>query len=310
MAIARNLKFYPLAVHRAITVQNGPLAFVHGGFVVENCKGEKKKFGDLTPWELLNLQPSTVLGIPEQLQQQFGIHPEWLQRAIIPYSVHTLGRDEIRKYYKFQKMRYFIPSTRHYSWPKGMAVTDMGADHIAIVDVDNAARMDIKKLEQLLDKSLAEQQAVFAVVAVIGSTEEGAVDPLDKILELREHFQKKGLSFVVHADAAWGGYFATMLPPDRDRPYASTLYADNEARQNDDLVPDLCLRHQTERDLFALRRCDSITVDPHKSGYIPYPAGVLAYRDARMKHLVKWTGPYLSRGQVSIGNGGYGLEGR
>ena len=49
---------------------------------------------------------------------------------------------------------------------------------------------------------LDEEQPVYAVVAVIGTTEEGAVDPLDKVIELRDEFKEKGLSFVVHADAA------------------------------------------------------------------------------------------------------------
>ena len=52
-------------------------------------------------------------------------------------------------------------------------------------------------------------------VAIIGATEEGSVDPLDEILDLRDEFEKKGLCFLVHADAAWGGYFASMV---RDKP--------------------------------------------------------------------------------------------
>lgn len=43
------------------------------------------------------------------------------------------------------------------------------------------------------------------VVAIIGSTEEGSVDPLAGIFKLRDESQAKGLSFLVHADGAWGG---------------------------------------------------------------------------------------------------------
>ena len=77
--------------------------------------------------------------------------------------------------------------------------------------VDDNARMDIGVLRTKLQECLDAKRAVYAVVAVIGSTEEGAVDPLDKILELRDEFLHKGLSFIVHADAAWGGYYASML---------------------------------------------------------------------------------------------------
>jgi glutamate/tyrosine decarboxylase-like PLP-dependent enzyme len=37
------------------------------------------------------------------------------------------------------------------------------------------------------------------------------VDDLSGILELREAFEKKGLTFYIHIDGAWGGYFASVL---------------------------------------------------------------------------------------------------
>jgi glutamate/tyrosine decarboxylase-like PLP-dependent enzyme len=185
----------------------------------------------------------------------------------------------------------------------------IGSENLVKVDVDDAARVDIDKLEQHLTRCLKEEQPVYAVVAVIGSTEEGAVDPLRKILAMRQFFQAKGLSFLVHADAAWGGYFATMLPKGGTIPGESGVRLPGRDGGGEGIVPDLSLRVETQEDLFAMRYCDSITVDPHKAGYIPYPAGALAYRDGRIKSLVTWTSPYLSRGSVtSIGI--YGVEGR
>jgi glutamate/tyrosine decarboxylase-like PLP-dependent enzyme len=40
----------------------------------------------------------------------------------------------------------------------------------------------------------------------VGTTEEGAVDHVDKIVELREEFARKGTYFYIHCDAAYGGY--------------------------------------------------------------------------------------------------------
>ena len=37
------------------------------------------------------------------------------------------------------------------------------------------------------------------------------MDPLIDVLAIRERMQQKGMSFMVHADAAWGGYFATKV---------------------------------------------------------------------------------------------------
>lgn len=74
-------------------------------------------------------------------------------------------------------------------------------------------------------------------------------------------------------------------------------------------VPAITLKPATVSALKALKNCDSITVDPHKSGYIQYPAGGLLYRDQRMRYLVTWTSPIVYRGELeSIGI--YGIEGR
>jgi glutamate/tyrosine decarboxylase-like PLP-dependent enzyme len=82
------------------------------------------------------------------------------------------------------------------------AITGIGSSNVVNIAVDENAQMDIADLRKALETSLTKKQAVYAVVAVIGSTEEGAVDPLDKIIELQKFFQARGLSFVVHAGAA------------------------------------------------------------------------------------------------------------
>jgi glutamate/tyrosine decarboxylase-like PLP-dependent enzyme len=174
------------------------------------------------------------------------------------------------------------------------------------VRVDAEARIDLVDLVCKLEQCLREEQAVYAVVAVIGSTEEGAVDRLSEILRIRKRFQKRGLSFLVHADAAWGGYFASMLPRKlrkQEGQLAGILTNDRG------FVPDLGLKVETQEDLLALKFADSITIDPHKSGYIPYPAGALVYRDERMRSLVTWTSPVINRGLLT-NIGVYGVEGR
>ena len=145
-----------------------------------------------------------------------------------------------------------------------LAIAGLGSDNVVSIPVDKAARVDLKKLEERLDLSLKNQQAVYAVVGIIGSTEEGAVDPLVDILAMRRRFQAKGLSFLVHADAAWGGYFCTMLPKDF-RP-GDIINVPSDVGVGDGFVPDAGLRAQTQEDLFAMRFADSITVDPHKAG--------------------------------------------
>jgi glutamate/tyrosine decarboxylase-like PLP-dependent enzyme len=52
-------------------------------------------------------------------------------------------------------------------------------DNLVHIEVDITARVNIAHLNEVLAKSLQEQQAVYAVVGTImGTTEHGAVDPL------------------------------------------------------------------------------------------------------------------------------------
>jgi hypothetical protein len=59
----------------------------------------------------------------------------------------------------------------------------------------------------------------------------------------------------------------------------------------------------------ALGQADSITVDPHKSGYIPYPAGALCYRNSAMRDLVTFSAPVVYHGEAEPTVGIYGIEG-
>lgn len=184
------------------------------------------------------------------------------------------------------------------------AIAGLGSANLLEVEVDDDVHIDIKELDDRLKKCKESQSPVYAVVAIIGSTEKGAVDRLSEILKVREKWQKEGLSFLVHADAAWGGCFATMLQH-RDLVRGRPTLGDSDK----DSVPALTLRRETEDDLLELQNADSITVDPHKAGYALYLAGSLVYKDGRMRYLVTWSSPYLSQGS-SENIGVYGVEGR
>ncbi|CAG8788122.1 32436_t:CDS:2 [Gigaspora margarita] len=259
-----------------LSIEEGQLSFIGKNFSIELANGSVKLFKDCTTWELLNLKPTTVLSIPERLYQKYGITSQFLQASLKDYTIQTVGKDYLEQKFGITKPSlYFASSTHHYSWPK--AIVGIGSGNLKSVPVDYAARMDINELDKVLAKCGRNKQAVYAVVAIMGSTEQGACDPLTDIVALRERYQRRyGLSFAIHADAAWGGYFPL-------NPY-------------------------TRKHLYSLKDCDSITIDPHKSGYIPYPAGGLCYRDQRMRFLVTWTSPIVTRPmEESIGI--YGVEG-
>ena len=154
----------------------------------------------------------------------------------------------------------------HYTHGRIGAVLGLPFEPIAC---DRRGRMDTGALEARLARG-----GVGAVVATIGTTATGSVDPLPEILALRERF-----GFRLHADAAYGGYFGLA----------------------DNLGPEA--RSAYER----LGEVDSIVIDPHKHGLQPYGCGCVLFRDASVGRFYKHDSPYtyfssdeLHLGEISL----------
>jgi hypothetical protein len=198
-----------------------------------------------------------------------------------------------------------IPQTMHYSWVKGPGAIGIGSGQVTRILIDDNYRMDMNRLRESLEKARKERRPVVEVVCVVGTTEEGAVDPVHEIIAIREEMRKKGLSFFLHCDAAYGGYVASCFK----RP-------SGEFRSISDMQKEY--GGWPSRDVYdgfvAMGKADSATVDPHKLGYAPYPAGAVVFRDGRCKELVAQEAAYAlggreprKPGEIYIGK--YILEG-
>jgi glutamate/tyrosine decarboxylase-like PLP-dependent enzyme len=185
------------------------------------------------------------------------------------------------------------PESHHYCFDKIMDVLGLGRDALVRVRVDADLRMRTDDLEAKLAEIDREGNHVLAVVAVVGTTEEGAVDPIDQVLALRAARESAGEgSFWLHADAAYGGYLRTLTVPDR-----AGLGEPRCAVRVRDAIVELSLQLPHSHACDALERlgeCDSITIDPHKLGYIPYPAGCVSFRSDWVKPLVRQHAPYIA----------------
>jgi len=153
-------------------------------------------------------------------------------------------------------------SQSHYTHERISGVLQLP---FAKVDTDRRGRMDPAALE-----CLAKNGEIGCVVATLGTTATGSVDPLPEILGLGERY-----GFRVHVDAAYGGYFtlADNLGP--------------EARAAFDRVTE----------------ADSIVIDPHKHGLQPYGCGCVLFRDPAVGTLYKHDSPatYFSSRQQHLG---------
>lgn len=306
--MARNLKFYPASVRAALNNDTSLKNYIH--FQVTLLSGTQVTLATLDDWSTLNLPVDEVLAIPTNLFKQFNITDPDKQTAIsnviANYTIQNTGNYEMMiKYLPSIKQApvSLCSSTRHYSWPKGAAILGIGQNNMISVFVDKNARMEIKELRKHLDNCLQQKIPVMNVVCIIGTTEESAVDPLKEVLEVREEYRTKGLEFAIHADAAWGGYFRTMLnSTDESNPAFFTLVDEKKEAT-------LPMSKYTATQYKALHFADSITIDPHKSGYVPYPAGGLCYRNSAMRNLVSFTAPVVYHGGVDPTVGVYGVEG-
>lgn len=305
MWVARNLKFYPLAIKKAILANMEPLKEALEltlNVYDEDIRSIKPvKFGNCTQWQLLNIECSEIMDLPEKIIDMCQLGEGEFDTYLKPFLLQNLGLIEYaREYTDIAKVKVFVPVTNHYSWPKSGTILGLGQNSIIGIPVDDNCRMNVAKLEEELLKCAENKIPVLMTVAVIGSTEEGVVDNLSEILEVRERIKQKGIQFNLHCDAAWGGYLRTLLVEpeiESDKKLAKSEY-----------VPVIPLSPYAQQQYEKLCCADTITIDPHKAGFIPYPAGSLCYRDGRLRYLITFNADYI-HSDPENNMGIFGVEG-
>ncbi|MCW4015138.1 MAG: tyrosine decarboxylase MfnA [Candidatus Bathyarchaeota archaeon] len=124
------------------------------------------------------------------------------------------------------------------------------------VKLNNNFQIDVKAAEDAITKK------TVAIVGVAGTTGLGVVDPIRELSEISSKYD-----LYLHVDAAFGGF---MLPFLKELGYVSLDF--------DFSLPSVC----------------SITIDPHKMGLAPIPAGGLLFRGKLLAEVVSTKIPYLS----------------
>jgi len=136
---------------------------------------------------------------------------------------------------------FYVSAESHHSFHKASRLCGLGSGAVREIEVDADLRMDPCALESAIRQDREKGFAPFLVVGTAGTTNAGAIDPLQEIAAIAA---REKLWF--HADAAWGGAAA--------------------------LVPEL-------RPLLAgIERADSITIDAHKWLCVPMGAGIFLTR--------------------------------
>lgn len=196
---------------------------------------------------------------------------------LLPYSSVVMGALAMSRFARehfeeeWPEPVLLVPGNKHYSWPKAANIFGLGREAVWSCDLDEKGRLSPDALKAQIGRAEVDGRPIMMVVSVAGTTELGMIDPVDKVADLLDELcEHRGLHIWHHIDAAYGGYFCSVLKGD-----ASSLSAASEAA------------------LRAFPRASSLTLDPHKLGFVPYACGAFLVPDANAYLVSNIHAPYL-----------------
>jgi aromatic-L-amino-acid/L-tryptophan decarboxylase len=139
---------------------------------------------------------------------------------------------------------YYVSEQVHASITKAAKLAGFGAKNFRAVATDDQLRIDVGDLRRRIHEDRSAGMRPFLVVASAGTTNTGAVDPIEEVSEVA-----RAEGMWLHVDGAYGGFFQ-LTERGRDR-------------------------------FRGIEAADSITLDPHKGLFLPYGTGALVVRDAK-----------------------------
>ncbi len=178
---------------------------------------------------------------------------DWFCTTVLKHDVKKLGLPP-----SYAKLRLYTSEVSHFSMEKSAHLLGLGYDAVRKVPVDKLCRMDSQALEDLILLDKEAGLIPFCVVATLGTTDYGSIDPLSELSALcREH------KIWLHADAAYGSGV------------------------------QLSERYQSR--LGPVEECDSLTVDFHKMFLLPISCGAFLVKEGKSLEAFSLHADYLNR---------------
>ncbi len=144
----------------------------------------------------------------------------------------------------YHRSVFYLTEQTHHSLQKAIRIAGMAEGILRYIPVNNRFQMDTKALAAQIQGDRAEGLQPFFVNASLGTTNTGAVDDIAQIGAIAS---KNRLWF--HVDAAYGGFFKLV---------------------------ESCSKY-----FLGIEHADSITLDPHKSLFLPFGTGTILIKDAK-----------------------------
>ncbi|WP_373710025.1 aspartate aminotransferase family protein [Kaistella sp.] len=158
-----------------------------------------------------------------------------------------------------QKNVVYLSEQVHHSTQKALRIIGLEDIVIRYISLDSNHKIKTDSLEELIQKDIAAGLQPFMVVATAGTTDTGAIDPLDEIAGIAKNYK-----MWFHVDAAYGGFFIMT----------------------------------SKKELFkGIEKADSMIIDPHKGLFLPYGVGAVLIKDsAAVLHSNYYTANYMQDG--------------
>ncbi len=166
-------------------------------------------------------------------------------------------------------LRAYTSAAAHCCIAQAMDLAGLGGDALRLIPIDRFQRMDVDALRRAIDDDRAKGLTPFLVVGTAGTVDVGAIDDLAAIADL---CRTEGAWF--HVDGAFG---------------ALAAFSETHAPR-----------------LRGLERADSVALDFHKWGQVPYDAGFVMIRDGEA-HRSTFSTPatYLGRATRGLAAGDF-----
>lgn len=178
---------------------------------------------------------------------------DWFCKAKLNWDVKKHGLPE-----NYRKFKMYASEISHFSMEKSTHMLGLGYDAVVKVPVDERQKMNVNALKELIEKDIASGNIPFCVVATVGTTDYGSIDPIHQIADIAEKYD-----IWFHCDAAYG---SGAIMSDKYRPRIA-----------------------------GLNRADSITVDFHKMFMMPISASCSLIKDAKDFEPFELHADYLNR---------------
>ncbi len=136
----------------------------------------------------------------------------------------------------------YITEQVHHSIQKAIRIAGLGEAVLRYIPVDDRYRMDVEILERTIEEDKALGLNPFLLVASAGTTDVGAIDPLDRLADIASSHD-----LWYHIDAAYGGFFV--------------------------------MTEEIKPHYKGIERSDSITIDPHKGMFLAYGTGAVLIKN-------------------------------